>query len=72
MGEDPLCKRKQRHQHAVAILNGQIQSKAFKCPQWNNSVSLSALYGLKWHEFYICCNYCHSVMFLGLNIMDVD
>ena len=43
MGVDPLCKREQRDQHAVAILNGQIQSKAFKGPTWHNGVSLSAL-----------------------------
>jgi len=27
MDVDPLCKRAQRHQHAVAILNGQIEIK---------------------------------------------
>ena len=43
MDVDPLCKREQRHQHAVTILNEQIQSKAFKGPPWHNSVSLSAL-----------------------------
>ena len=43
MDVNPLCKRAQRHQYAVAILNGQIQSKAFKGPPWHNDVSLSAL-----------------------------
>uniref|UniRef100_A0A8C1J599 Nucleoside diphosphate kinase n=1 Tax=Cyprinus carpio TaxID=7962 RepID=A0A8C1J599_CYPCA len=59
MDVNPLCKQAQRHQHAVAILNGQIPPKALKSPPWHNSVSLSAFKGVK----LICsCFVCLSSM----------